>query len=137
MRAPERLAGYERAMRRARLPAHIVGRDVDSAAPTFALKGYETTMGLFRAEDRPTAVCTSNDVLAVGAYNALKALGLRVPQEVELIGFGDDLEASVMFPGRRSPLSTVRVDRVGLGRKNLGQHVLVSCAHPRAEIPGV
>jgi LacI family transcriptional regulator len=40
-------------------------------------------------ESRPTALFAANDILALGAYNALYARGLRVPGDITLIGFDD------------------------------------------------
>jgi LacI family transcriptional regulator len=38
---------------------------------------------------RPTAIFCANDVVALGAYNALRAAGVRVPEDLTLIGFDD------------------------------------------------
>lgn len=61
----------------------------------------------------PTAVLTSNDLSAIGALNAIHQAGLRVPQDISVIGF-DDIELSQFT---QPPLTTVRLSRDELGRK--------------------
>ena len=59
----------------------------------------------------PTAVFATNDVMAIGALKALRAVGLKVPQDVALIGFDDTPIASMVEPA----LTTVRqpIERMG------------------------
>jgi LacI family transcriptional regulator len=65
-------------------------------------------------EQRPDvdAVFVSNDQMALGALQAARKLGVRVPEDLALVGF-DDIPESVYF---HPPLSTVRQDMVELGR---------------------
>lgn len=58
---------------------------------------------LAEREKRPTAVFACNDMLAMGAIRAIKALGLTVPDDISVIGF-DDLPSSELID---PPLSTV------------------------------
>lgn len=53
--------------------------------------------------DRPTALFCCNDLLAIGALQAAKQLGLRVPEDLSVIGFDNTILASVTDP----PLTTV------------------------------
>lgn len=65
-----------------------------------------------RAEDRPTAIFCANDMLALGVLQELVQHGVRVPQDVAIVGF-DDLDwASTSTV----PLSSVRQPRDLLGR---------------------
>ncbi len=64
--------------------------------------------------DRPTAVFCSNDMVAVGALNALTAGGLRAPDDVTVVGF-DDL-AIARWPA--FALTTVRVDFEAMARRS-------------------
>jgi LacI family transcriptional regulator len=59
----------------------------------------------------PTAIFCASDRTAVGCYEALKTLGIRVPDDVSVIGFDDDPLASIVAP----PLNTVRVPHARMG----------------------
>ncbi|RKR75866.1 LacI family DNA-binding transcriptional regulator [Frondihabitans australicus] len=107
--AISRLAGYRHALTDLRIT-------VPSA---FKVDGDWTTRGgqlamqaLLDADERPTAVFCANDLMAIGAMNALLAAGLRVPEDIALIGV-DDIDASALV---RPALSTVRVPAEEIGR---------------------
>jgi LacI family transcriptional regulator len=51
--------------------------------------GHAGTLELLAGEDRPTALVCGNDVIALGALNACHRLGLRVPDDVSVVGFDD------------------------------------------------
>ncbi len=61
----------------------------------------------------PDAFFTTNDETAVGALNALKRMGLRVPEDVSLVGFTDGLVSTVTDP----LLTTVSQHGIEIGRK--------------------
>lgn len=67
---------------------------------------------LMQQERPPTAVFCGNDVLAVGALNRARDLGIAVPDDVSIIGFDDIELAQVAFP----PLATVHVPHRDMGR---------------------
>ncbi|HVM70598.1 MAG TPA: LacI family DNA-binding transcriptional regulator [Anaerolineales bacterium] len=60
--------------------------------------GFDMTKKLFSAAQRPTAVFAANNFIAIGALKALQELGLRVPEDVALVGFDDLPVALVTFP---------------------------------------
>lgn len=66
----------------------------------------QATIELLDRRDRPTAVFGANDVIAAGAMKAAIRLGLRVPQDVAIVGFDDSTMCSVMEP----ELTSVRVN---------------------------
>ncbi len=68
--------------------------------------------GLLRGEARPTAVFCSCDAVARACYRVCAALGLRIPQEVSVVGFDDDPLAEWLSP----PLTTVRQPFAEMGR---------------------
>ncbi len=76
--------------------------------------GYQATRRLL-ATTRPTALFAANDQMALGAYRALGEAGLRVPQDVSVVGFDDIDEAEMFDP----PLTTVRQDWNTLGSESL------------------
>ncbi|WP_084074924.1 LacI family DNA-binding transcriptional regulator [Demequina sp. NBRC 110052] len=59
-----------------------------------------------------TAVFVGNDHMAIGLLSALRQRGLRVPDDVSIVGFDDIPEAGFLYP----PLTTVRQDFAALGR---------------------
>lgn len=60
----------------------------------------------------PTAIFAANDFMAVGAIKALTTAGLKIPEDVAVVGFDDGALATLVHP----PLTTVRVPRVEMGR---------------------
>jgi LacI family xylobiose transport system transcriptional regulator len=66
--------------------------------------GYRAGLELLRLPDRPTAVFTGNDLQALGLYEAARELGLRIPQDLSVVGFDDLPIARWVGP----PLTTVR-----------------------------
>lgn len=71
------------------------------------------TRRLLEEGERPTAMITFNDMMAVGALRCLHSGGIRVPEEMELIGFDDIPLASYFTPA----LSTIAVPNRRLGEK--------------------
>jgi LacI family transcriptional regulator len=104
-----RLGGYLEAM-----SSH--GLAVNSGDIVYAT-GYTVEDGLrcgrelLGGTDDLTAVVAANDMLAVGCYGALDALGLRCPEDVSVIGFNDMPFVDRLHP----PLSTVRFPHYQLG----------------------
>jgi LacI family transcriptional regulator len=76
--------------------------------------GYELTRALLAARGPlPTAILCGNDRMAFGAYLALAAEGLRVPQEMSVVGYDDQ---AGMASDLRPALSTVRLPYYQMGR---------------------
>lgn len=74
--------------------------------------GYQAGCRIADLNPRPTAVFVASDLMALGLMRALNERGLRVPQDISIIGFDDHEFASQFDP----PLTTVRQDFVALGR---------------------
>ena len=74
--------------------------------------GFDTTNSLLTQYPDIDGIICYNDLIALGALEACKALGVKVPEQVALIGFDDIRLASIATPS----LSTVRVDKFALGR---------------------
>jgi LacI family transcriptional regulator len=67
--------------------------------------GYEITKSLLQSSDPlPTAIFASNDLSAFGAMDAAREYGLRIPDDISIIGFDDIPQASFVYP----KLTTVR-----------------------------
>lgn len=73
--------------------------------------GQQAMAALLRLSKRPTAVVCSNDWTAIGALRAINAAGLRVPEDVSLVGFDDIPLVSYTNP----PLTTVRMAAADVG----------------------
>lgn len=92
----ERRAGYEDALREAGLDVDerlIVTSDEAEQHGFTREAGYDAMQELLRRPQRPDAVFAASDVQALGALRALREAGLRVPEDVALIGF-DDIRTS-------------------------------------------
>ncbi|MCO4879664.1 LacI family DNA-binding transcriptional regulator [Paraburkholderia caribensis] len=107
--AKDRLKGYRTALATADLPfAPELVRDGDWSSGT----GFEHTLSLMREPHPPTAIFCANDLMALGAIEALKQLGYRVPDDVSVLGYDDQEIARHTHP----PLSTVVLPNYELGR---------------------
>lgn len=103
-----RLEGYRDAMVRAGLTIH----DGDEIIGNFEFSGgFEAMQMLLALEARPQAVFICNDAMAVGAYLALYQAGLRVPQDIAIVGYDDIELAQYMTP----PLTTIHQPKDELG----------------------
>ena len=67
--------------------------------------GARAAERLLALEDRPTALFAVTDMTAVGAFGAARRMGLRIPEDVAIVGYNDIPLATRMAP----PLTTVRV----------------------------
>jgi LacI family transcriptional regulator len=84
--------------------------------PTAQGHGYEASRVLMARAVRPTAIMASNDILAAGALQAIHEAGLRVPDDISVIGFDDTLAAfltplltTVRLPARRLGSTAARL----------------------------
>lgn len=105
-----RVQGYKEGLREA-------GLEFDEsllvqADPTLA-GGLKAAKALLERRPDVTAIFAYNDLMGVGAIRACKDLGLKVPEEISIIGFDDIQLASMISPA----LSSVHVDKYEMGRK--------------------
>lgn len=73
--------------------------------------GRKAAIALLGSRNPPTALFAYNDVLAIGAMRGARELGLRVPDDVSVVGF-DDIEAAAFV---EPPLTTVRTPKYEFG----------------------
>jgi DNA-binding LacI/PurR family transcriptional regulator len=66
--------------------------------------GYQAAYRLLCIEPRPTAVLAANDQVAIGIIMAARELGIRIPQDLSVVGFDDVLVATLISPR----LTTIR-----------------------------
>jgi LacI family transcriptional regulator len=74
--------------------------------------GYGSAMGALRSPLRPTVLLCYNDLMAAGAYRAVAELGLRIPGDVSVVGFGDE---SALGESLLPPLTTVGLPHAQMG----------------------
>jgi LacI family transcriptional regulator len=74
--------------------------------------GMECGRQLLERDDPPTAIFTGNDEMAVGVYQAARQAGLRIPEDLSIVGFDDSPIATRIWP----TLTTVRLPIVHMGR---------------------
>lgn len=104
----ERRRGYEAAMKKMKLQSEIV---IGHGSFTEA-GGYQGARELLEHRPRPTAIFAANDLAAIGAMNAIEESGLRVPQDISLVGY-DNTSLAAM---RHLSLTTVHQPRLDIGQ---------------------
>jgi DNA-binding LacI/PurR family transcriptional regulator len=62
------------------------------------VSGYQMAQQALAAQPRPTALVAANNFITIGALKALQEAGLRVPEDIALVGFDDLPPAMVAFP---------------------------------------
>jgi DNA-binding LacI/PurR family transcriptional regulator len=105
----ERLDGYIEAHKEAGIPVDYSliengGYDINQA--------YQAALKLLKCDNPPTAVFATDDVKATGAYKAILELGLRIPDDLSLIGHNNYDISQLTNP----PLTTIDVPILDLGR---------------------
>ncbi|MEZ4630438.1 MAG: LacI family DNA-binding transcriptional regulator [Deinococcales bacterium] len=78
-----------------------------------AQSGYQAMQKLLSLKTLPTALFAGNDTIAFGAMRAIFEAGLRIPEDIAVIGYDDIPLAAFSSPS----LSTVKVDAIALGKR--------------------
>ena len=107
--------GFLRAMAAA---GHVLAPDLVVTGRCVADRSAGTRIAadLLDRPDRPSAIFCANDALALGLLDAARERGLRVPEDLAVVGFDDVEGAALASP----PLTTVRVYKEQLGEVALG-----------------
>jgi LacI family transcriptional regulator len=92
----QRMAGAEKALDDYGVP-HDGELILSGALPQFDM-GVETALALLKGDDLPTAIFALTDVTAVGVMHAAAKHGLRLPQDLSVVGFDDIPLAGYMIP---------------------------------------
>ncbi|HET7616372.1 MAG TPA: LacI family DNA-binding transcriptional regulator [Bacillales bacterium] len=104
----ERHKGFKQALQRFRLQEHskwnIFGNFTQEG-------GYKAIKMLIMQGDLPTAIFFANDEMAIGGLKAFKEKGIRIPEDISVIGFDDILLSQYMTP----PLTTIRQPEYDVG----------------------
>ncbi len=112
----ERQKGYVEALTNA-------GIEIDPALLVEGLfiqgGGYSATEQLLALEQRPTAIFCANDEMAFGAIDAINSKGLKVPDDISVIGFDDISTSRSVFPA----LTTIRQPFVEMAARAVSEVV--------------
>ncbi|MDF2380247.1 LacI family DNA-binding transcriptional regulator [Nostoc ellipsosporum NOK] len=92
----ERLDGYLRALKKHRIK---VDQDLIIYCDFNQHYAYLATQELLQMKKRPDAIFTISDRMAIGAMLAIKEKGLRMPQDIGLVGFNNEPVVSLVTPG--------------------------------------
>lgn len=107
--AKDRLKGYRRALANGDIAYDqqlVIPGDWSASA------GYKGTMALLDLPDPPSAIFCQNDRTAIGCYEALKERGLRIPDDVSVVGYDDEEIARHLHP----QLTTAILPHRAMGR---------------------
>jgi LacI family transcriptional regulator len=97
----DRLSAYQTVLEKAGIP---YDPELALVTDTSSIEsGHEYTLRLLRSQRPPTAIFLANDVMAIGAINAAHESGLRVPEDISIVGFDDIPFSNYTNP----PLTTV------------------------------
>ena len=109
-----RYSGFRRALSEAGATFHAEMVIDAMGAETAEYKhGYEGAQRLLAGRNRPTGILAYTDMMAVGALDASLARGLKVPEEIAIVGSGNDSKLCQM----RVPLSTVEIPAYEIGQR--------------------
>ena len=128
----DRLDGYRSALRTYHIPD---APELIYEGDFFQPDGYSGAQAMLDLPEPPTAIFASNDVMAMGVMDAVRNRGLRVPDDVSVIGFDDIPQASLVRPA----LTTINQQLEKMGRVAT-QMLLDLLKHPekkadRIELP--
>lgn len=87
--------GYLEALRENRIP---IERELVACEKIDYDWALEATTKLLRMKKRPDAILAFNDIITFAAFTAIKQQGLRIPDDVALMGFTDDVHACYVTP---------------------------------------
>lgn len=126
----ERAAGWRQALSARGLPAPAMMCAPDLSARSGYRAGRAAAVGITARGAQITALLCAGDHLALGVLRGLQDAGLRVPEDVSVLGFDDIPESAYFGP----PLTTMRLDYHELGRRALETLVDRLDSHTRDDV---
>ncbi len=105
-----RLKGYKNALKKANLP--LLNKFI-RYGDLHEDNGYESMDALLKEDIIPDAVFAVNDPVAIGAFQRIKEAGLKIPEDIAIVGFSNNKITALVDP----PLTTVNQPSFDMGKK--------------------
>lgn len=124
----QRLIGYYRAMENAGLKVpegYVVGGKYYDAVGS-----YEAAKNMLNLPEPPTCILFPDDFSLIGGTRAIRERGLRIPEDISVMGYDGIVVSQVMSPR----ITTFRQDTVLLG-KTAARMLLENIDHPKTALP--
>jgi LacI family transcriptional regulator len=125
----ERLRGYELEIKKLKLPKQA---ELVRAGDFYVETGHRGMKELLALAEPPDGVFAASDLSALGAMRAIQEQGLRVPEDVAVVGFDDIQFAALASP----PLTTIRQNKVAIGSEAV-RALLAMLEDPPAPPPAI
>ena len=126
-----RLAGYKQALAAYGLP---FDERLVVEGESLARGGHDCALELMQRPERPTALFCFNDRMAMGAYDALRKLGLSIPDDVAVMGFDNqEIVAAHLYPA----LTTMELPHYQMGQWAIGELLRLIAHGEPADAPPV
>jgi LacI family transcriptional regulator/LacI family repressor for deo operon, udp, cdd, tsx, nupC, and nupG len=106
----QREAGYQRALQESNIP---IQEDLVKYGDSSRKSGVELARELLIQDNRPDALFTGNNLITLGALETINEMGLKIPEDIAIIGFDDMPWSSTLNP----PLTAVRQPAYEIGRR--------------------
>lgn len=119
----DRYQGYQQALTKAGVPLRA---DYHAQAPHGRVEARQSSAQMLARLDRPTAIFAASDTQALGVLEAARDLGLRVPEDLSVVGY-DDIEVAEYLG-----LTTMRQRLFESGRRGV-ELLLAVLANPKAK----
>jgi len=109
-----RLEGYRQALENAGIPYDpALVRFIEEPFEGLATSTYDCVLSLLQMDDPPTGIFCFNDLMVLGAYDAVRKAGLRIPEDVAIVGF-DNVE--ILTAQIHPPLTTIELPNFEMGQ---------------------
>ena len=120
----QRHLGYLQGLRELKVPFHPL---LDIPCGYDPADGYQIAQNLMRLppDVRPTAIFCSNDSIAYGVLACFRDLGVRIPEDISVVGIDDKLQSA----GTTPPLTTLRQPYHDIGTRAV-EKIVERVSHP-------
>ncbi|WP_068673464.1 LacI family DNA-binding transcriptional regulator [Oceanobacillus sp. Castelsardo] len=109
----ERIRGFKDALREHHIEPRKDLHFIEDKKQSLVKAGNISAIEYLESEEIPTAVFACNDLLAIGAIQAIKEAGLNVPDDISIVGFDNTSIATIVDP----PLTTMSQPIQRMGRE--------------------